>query len=149
MKHALAIVIASLLSAPLPTLAQTPAESLSRCLADNTSGRDRKDLARWVFLSMAAHPEIKQHAAPDLAKISDETDKLTANMFTRLLAESCVKQTQAAYKQGGTVAIQTAFQTLGQLAMQELMSDAQVNASMGAFQKYLDQGKLNQAFGGK
>lgn len=149
MKQAFAIVIASLLSTPLPTLAQTPAESLSRCLADNTSGKDRKDLARWIFLSMAVHSEIKQYAAPDLAKISDETDKLTASMFTRLLAESCVKQTQAAYKQGGTVAIQTAFQTLGQLAMQELMSDAQVNASMGAFQKYLDQGKLNQAFGGQ
>jgi hypothetical protein len=35
--------------------------------------------------------------------------------------------------------IQAAFQTLGQLAMHGLMSDAQVSASMGGFQKYLDQ----------
>ena len=39
-------------------------EALSRCLADNTSGRDRKDLARWVFFAMAAHPEIKQYTVP-------------------------------------------------------------------------------------
>jgi len=148
MKFALTASLACFLLAPLSVSAQTPEESLSRCLADSTTGKDRKDLARWVFFAMAAHPEIKQYAAPSIVSATDETDKLMASMFTRLLADSCLKQTQAAFKQGGPVAVQKAFETLGQLAMQELMSDTQVNVSMGAFQKYLDQGKLGKALGG-
>ena len=135
--------------APLAVPAQTPVESLSRCLADSTTGKDRKDLARWVFFAMAAHPEMKPFAAPGIASATDESDRGTASRFTRLLAESCLKETQAAFKQGGPMGIQAAFQTLGQLAMQELMSDAQVSASMGGFQKYLDQEKLSKAFSGK
>jgi len=52
-------------------------------------------------------------------------------------------------KQGGSQAIQAAFATVGQLAMQELMSNADVRATMLAFQKYVDQQKMNQALSDK
>jgi hypothetical protein len=143
------LALALLLAAPVHCPAQPQIESLSRCLADNTSGKDRKDLARWVFLAMAAHPEIKQYAAHDMLQAAEEMHRQVAQTFTRLLTESCRQQTQAAFKQGGPVALQAAFQTLGQLAMQELMSDRGVNKAMGAFERYLDQNKLNQVFGGK
>ena len=52
-------------------------------------------------------------------------------------------------KDGGAVAIQVAFQSLGQLAMQELMSNKDVAANMGAFEKYLDKDKLNKALAPK
>ncbi len=141
------IVISVLLA--LTTLvahAQEPTEALSQCLADNTSGKDRKDLARWVFFAMASHPEIKQFTSPALATASDETHKLMAATFTRLLADSCLTQTQAAFKQGGSRAIEAAFHTLGQLAMQELMSNQDVNANMSKFEKFIDQSKLSKAF---
>lgn len=149
MKPVLAAAAACALLAGPAAHAQTPVESLSRCLADSTTGKDRKDLARWVFFAMAAHPEMKPFAAPTVAGATDDADRGTANLFTRLVAESCLKQTQTAFQQGGPVAIQAAFQTLGQLAMQELMSDGQVNASMSAFQKYLDQEKIGRALAGK
>jgi hypothetical protein len=57
-----------------------------------------------------------------------------------------MRQTQAAFKEGGAKAIEIAFQTLGQLAMQELMTNPDVNASMARFEKSLDQSKLSKVF---
>jgi hypothetical protein len=146
----LRLILLSLLlaTAAFSAHAQEPTESLSRCLADNTSGRDRKDLARWVFFAMAAHPEIKQYASSELGPASEEAHKTMAATVTRLLADSCPAQTRAAFKQGGSKAIEVAFQTLGQLAMQELMSNQEVNASMSKFEKLLDQTKLQRVFSG-
>jgi hypothetical protein len=129
-----------------PVAAQTSTQQLSQCLAETTSGKDRKDLARWVFFAMASHPEIKQFKTPSAAGAEAETNKTMADLFTRLLADSCMRQSQAAFKEGGAKAIEIAFQTLGQLAMQELMTNPDVNASMARFEKSLDQSKLNKVF---
>jgi hypothetical protein len=129
-----------------PVAAQTNTQQLSQCLAETTSGKDRKDLARWVFFAMASHPEIKQFTTPSAAGAEAETNKTMADLFTRLLAESCMRQAQAAFKEGGAKAIEIAFQTLGQLAMQELMTNPDVNASMARFEKSLDQSKLSKVF---
>jgi hypothetical protein len=129
-----------------PVAAQTNTQQLSQCLADTTSGKDRKDLARWVFFSMASHPEIKQFTTPSAAGAEAETNKTIADLFTRLLAESCMRQAQAAFKEGGAKAIEIAFQTPGQLAMQELMTNPDVNARMASFEKSLDQNKLRKVF---
>ena len=129
-----------------PVAAQTNTQQLSQCLADTTSGKDRKDLARWVFFSMASHPEIKQFTTPSAAGAEAETNKTIADLFTRLLAESCMRQAQAAFKEGGAKAIEIAFQTPGQLAMQELMTNPDVNARMASFEKSLDQNKLSKVF---
>lgn len=118
-----------------------PVDALSRCLADNTSGKDRRDLAKWIFLSIAAHPEIRQYASGNLASATDESSRSIAALFTRLLTESCVNETKAVVKAGGSTAtsFQFAFEGLGRLAMQELMADKSVNGSMLLFQRYLDQ----------
>jgi hypothetical protein len=129
-----------------PVAAQTNTQQLSQCLAETTSGKDRKDLARWVFFAMASHPEIKQFTSPSAAGAEAETNKTMADLFTRLLADSCMRQAQAAFKEGGAKAIEIAFQTLGQLAMQELMTIPDVNASMARFEKSLDQSKLSKVF---
>jgi hypothetical protein len=78
-----------------------------------------------------------------------EPIKNAAATFTRLVTESCAQQTQAAFKAGGTKALEVPFRTLGQLAMQELMSNRDVSASMSAFDKYIDKDKLNQVLSGK
>lgn len=44
---ALAAVLAAALCSP-PASAATLVESASTCLADSTSGKERKDLARWM-----------------------------------------------------------------------------------------------------
>ena len=143
------LVAVLLLVSPVVAQAEAPDELLSRCLADNTSGKDRKDLARWIFFAMAAHPEIKRYASATVLQATEETHKIIGATVTRLLTESCPHQTGAAYKEGGTKALEVGFRTFGQLAMQELMSDRDVNATMGAFEKYIDRERLNQVLGGK
>lgn len=127
--------------------AQAPAGPLASCLADNTSGKDRKELARWVFLAMSVHPEIQQFASPSAAAAQVAANKSMAETVTRLITVSCVAETRAAFRQGGGNAIQLAFQTLGQLAMQEIMTDPKVGETMGAFERYLDHNRFRDVFG--
>ena len=130
--------------APAPS-APSSIERLGRCLADSTSGKDRKDLARWIFLSMSIHPEIRSFSSADAAAGREASDRTVGALFTRLLTETCAAQTRTAFKEGGTPALQTAFQSLGQLAMQEITSDPAVAASLTAFERHLDRQKLQSA----
>lgn len=144
------LALASLL--PATASAQSPApaatSSLSACLADMTSGKDRKALARWVFVAMSAHPEIS-----DLRKVSDETrlqaDQDMAAVMTRLLATDCPKQAAAVMRDVGPQGIGEAFRTLGELAMQEIMTNKDVAASMQGFTRHLDRERLEAAFRAK
>ena len=145
-----AFVLTVLLSVPLAGHGQQPTAAFQACLADSTSGRDRKDLAKWIFLAMAAHPEMREHASPNTARAADESSRRVAALVVRLLADDCVKETKAVI-QGGpfTQSFQVAFARLGELAMQELMTDKAVATAMGDFEQYLDKKRLEQALIGK
>jgi len=126
-----------------------PIDALRTCVTDNTSGKDRKDLAKWVFFAMAAHPEIRQYADAKVADAADESSKTMAALVTRLLTDSCVSEVKAVMKTGqGSEAVKLAFTTLGALAMQELMADKAVQDAMGSFGRYVDQTRLNAALSG-
>ena len=143
-------ILALALSAPTLAQAQDPADVLKQCLADNTSGKDRKDLAKWVFFAMAAHPEIKQYADAKATAATDESSKTMAAITSRLLTDSCANQVRAVMKTGqGPQALHVAFEALGQLAMKELMADKTVQDTMGAFVRYLDQTRINEVMAGK
>jgi len=139
------LAIALLLASPLVAQAQAPVDLLSRCLADNTSGKDRKAFARWMFFAMAAHPEIKQYTSATAAQATQEANKAMAATFTRLLTDSCAQEARTAPKE----ALEGAFRSFGELAMQELASDHDVKAALSAFEMYLDKNKLDQVLGGK
>lgn len=121
--------------------AQEPAETLKKCLADNTTGKDRKDLAKWVFLGMAAHPELKPYVNNEAANAADESARTLAMLVTRLLTEYCPSETRAAAKPG-TQGLQLAMTHLGELAMLELIADPSVSESMRSFIRYVDQQRL-------
>src|ERR1700752_2421579 len=89
-------VIVVLLALVVVADAQPRSNSLTNCLADNTTGRDRKDLARWIFLSIAAHPEIKQYTSANVSAAVDQSARTMAALVTRLLTESCTKEIKAA-----------------------------------------------------
>ena len=133
---------------PAAARAQSQSDALGTCLADNTTGRDRKDLAKWLFLAMAAHPEITAYAAPDTAAASTESAKTIGGLVTRLLTESCANEAKAAIKSGGS-AFEAAFRKLGEVAMQELMTDKSVTTAIGRFEQYLDQDRIKKTFGGQ
>jgi hypothetical protein len=145
-----AFILTFVLSVPLAGHGQQPQESFNTCLSDSTSGKDRKDLAKWVFLAMAAHPELRNQLAPGTATAMEESSKRVAELIVRLLAQDCVQQTKAILKGSPTSqTFEAAFSRLGQLAMQELMTEQSVQAAMGQFEKYLDKKRLDDALIGK
>jgi hypothetical protein len=117
-------------------------ETTQRCLADNTTGKDRKQLARWVFLSMSAHPELRDISALR-ANAVDESSRYVGALFTRLIADNCANEIGAMVKQGGPQSIELAFSFLGQVAVRELMTDAGVAKTLSAFERYVDPTKIN------
>jgi hypothetical protein len=143
-------IVAVMLAIPTWAQAQEPVNTLKTCVTDNTSGRDRKDLAKWVFFAMAAHPEMKPYADAKIAAAVDESSQKMGALVTRLLTESCVNEVRAVMKTGqGSQALRFAFESLGQLAMQELMTDKTVQDTMSLFQRYVDQKRLNEALAAK
>ena len=128
--------------------AQPTVDAFSKCLADNTNGKERKDLARWLFVAMGAHPEMRAIATIS-ATAPQDSSMAAGQLFTKLIAEACPAQAKAAVAAVGPTAFQTGFSVLGQLAMQELMTDKDVTAGMGLLQKYIDTSKVQSALGSK
>jgi hypothetical protein len=144
------LIIAAILAVSVSAYAQQPPDPLTTCLADSTSGKDRKDLAKWLFFAMAAHSEIRQYTGANAATAADESSRTVATMVVRLLTEACVRETRAVIKSGqGAEALELAFGSLGKLAMQELMSDKSVQESMNSYLRYVDATRLMQALSGK
>lgn len=143
----LAIIIGSATLAS-SAIAGPATEALGTCLSDNTTGKERKDLAKWVFIGMSAHPDMQ-----GLSNITDanreDADRMLASIVTRLMTENCRSQAKAAMEKEGAASFQSAFAAIGKLAMQELMSDPKVHASFTNYSKYLDSNKINSAFSNK
>ncbi len=137
---ALAVTASSALLA-LPAVAGPQTVALGNCFADHTTGKDRKDLARWVFVAVAAHPAIRDLSTVTPA-IQDASNQTAADLFTRLLTVDCRDATRAAVKADGSTAIRGAFESLGQLAMQELMSDKSVTDVMSGLERHVDRKKF-------
>lgn len=133
----------ALVSSPLAGHASEATDALSRCLSDSTTGKDRKDLAKWIFVSMAAHPEIGP-LAPTSAATTESTQRTMGALFTRLVADTCANEMRGAVKAQGPEGVKSAFEYLGKMAMQELMSNPQVTASFGGFERYVDKARLDR-----
>ncbi|WP_374586629.1 hypothetical protein [Ideonella dechloratans] len=144
----LPIALCAAILCPCAAVAGPTAEALSSCMADSSTGKDRKELARWIFVAMSSHPELKGLTTITPAD-REASDKDIARLATRLLTESCSKQAQAAMSAEGNTALEAAFGMLGQLAMQELMADPGVKVSFSSYTKYLDRAKFEAVFSKK
>lgn len=136
-----ALVVSFLAFLVLPASAGRYTDALGTCLADNTNGKERKELAKWIFVGMAAHPDI-QDVTNIPAKTHDDVDRFMGELVTRLLTQSCVSQAQVAVKNEGGAAFKGAFSFLGQVAMQELMTNQAVSQSLSSWEKYFDKEKF-------
>ena len=124
-----------------PVSATTASEALGTCLIDFLNGKERKELGKWIFLGMAAHPEISQFTNIT-GDDRDKSDQYIGNLVTRLLTEDCLDEAKNATASGGSVALTSAFELVGRVAMQELMTDRDVSSALSGFEKYLDAGRL-------
>lgn len=129
----------------MPTSAQTPVDALSTCLVDHLNGTERKNLAKWVFFAMGAHPEIRSysHISPSDINVSD---KYMGRLVTRLLTEDCSDSFKAAYA-SDPKSIEKAFEIVGRFAMQELMSSENVQKAIGSYVKFTDVEKIKKTLG--
>lgn len=138
-------VIISLSFIASPALAGQATEDLSTCLVDNTTGKDKKLLAKWIFTVMASHPDIKPLSNINQEK-KEELDKSMANLFTKLITKNCLSQTQLTLEKEGTEGLKNSFSVFGKLAMQELMSHSIINTSISNFTKHIDQKKFSSIY---
>jgi hypothetical protein len=126
------------------SFAASNSEALNSCLSDNTNGKERKELARWVFFAISNHPDISVFSvATDADKA--EADKVVAGLLMRLIGEQCTSQVKATVKSDGPQALVNSFKFLGGLAMQELTTSPAVTNALTGYTKYLDSKKLEAA----
>ncbi|HQZ61820.1 MAG: hypothetical protein WAU14_07195 [Dokdonella sp.] len=140
------ILLALLLSDS--AVAVSSIESASTCLTDSTNGRDRKELVKWIFLAMSKHPEISGLASSTPAN-DEESNRRVGKLVTRLLAEDCALEVKAMVSEHGPASLSQAFEVLGRVAMQELMTQPDVNAAFSGLDRFTDQARINRAIGAK
>lgn len=137
-----ALAAISLLAMASTSSAGTHTDELSRCLVEKTSAEDKNLLVRWIFVAMAQHPSVSSMTKITAAQV-DDNNKAAAGLFTQLLTETCLEESKKAMKNEGGVALQQAFQVLGQVAGQDLMSAPEVANMMAGLTKYIDEKKLD------
>lgn len=128
-----------------PAHAGPYSDELGKCLVASTTLADKGALVKWMFATAALHPEVKSIASVTPAERTG-FNRDTARLFERLVTESCKAQTQQAVKYEGAVALQVAFQLLGQVAARELFADPAVAAGMAELERHFDKQKLEAAF---
>lgn len=119
-------------------------DELSKCLVESTTSADKAALVKWMFATASLHPAVKS-IAPVTDADRRRANRDTARLFERLVADVCLGQTRQAVKYEGDVALQTAFQLLGQVAARELFDDPAVAKGLEDLQQHFDGKRLEQA----
>lgn len=146
MKTSLKFLLLLAFTAASPAQAGPYSDDLGKCLVSSTTPADKGALVKWMFATAALHPEVSSIAAVT----SEDRTRLnrdTARLFERLVTETCRGQTQEAVKYEGAVALQTAFQLLGQVAARELFAAPAVMEGLADLQRHFDVKKLEQVLG--
>jgi len=139
------IIVSAALLVAQPALANSPTNQFANCLVDTLNGKERKNLAKWIFLAIGSHPEISSYSNATSETI-EESDKYVGKLVTRLLTEDCPTQLAAALK-ADPLAINKGFELVGQVAMQELMANPATMSALTNYTKYTDQAKINALLG--
>lgn len=124
-----------------PAVSATSTQAFAGCMVDTLNGKERKSLAKWIFLSISAHPEISTYSnVTDKDKL--DSDKYVGALITRLLTVDCPTELVNANK-ADPMAVQKAFELVGQVAMQELMSNEDTMRALTSYAQFTDQEKIN------
>ncbi len=129
-------------------LAEQSSESLGVCMVDSMTGKERKQIAQWLFFAMAAHPDMQEFSEVT-ENAQKKANEFIGKLLTRLLTENCPTQAKQAMEKNGSVAMNGAFELVGKVAMQELMTNKDVTDSISGFEKFVDKEKINSVMSGK
>jgi hypothetical protein len=142
--RAAGLVLAMGAVATAPAQAGIYADDMARCLVRATNEQDKVALVRWIFANAALHPEVKAISAVSPEQLSG-FNKGMAQLVERLLTQDCRNQTTEAVRNEGATVLQTSFRVLGEVAMNGLMTDPQVQKGFAEFGSFLDPQKLRDA----
>ena len=115
-----------------PAFAGPYADALGKCMVGATTGPEKTTLVRWIFAMMALHPDVQSSSAVTPEQ-RGALSKQTAQLFQRLLTESCLKEAREAIRYEGASTIQSSFSLLGLVATRELFTDPKVNECLAEF----------------
>lgn len=144
MRKAMRILATACLAAAaaVPTArAGAYSDEMSKCLVGAITDKDKTDLAKWIFATAALHPDVKEISSVTPEGRADMTQAV-AQLFERLLTESCKDQYRDAAKNDGPAALSAGFQALTQVAMQALMQNPEVTKGFGELDQHLNKQKL-------
>lgn len=129
-----------------PAHAGVYTDDLTRCIVETTTEKDRIKFVKWMFSAMSKHPAVNS-----IASVSDDqintANKQVAQLFMRIMTETCKEKAKKAIKYDGQLAMQTSFQVLGQVAAQELFSNPEVAGVMSGLEMYIDTDELASSLG--
>lgn len=149
MRHLLRLAAFSLAAAlAAPAFASPTSDALGNCLVDKSTGRDRKDLARWIFVAVSSHPDMQDLFALS-PQVRESANKSAADVIMRLVTVECVDQARASAAVDGGATWEKAFGKLGEVAMKELTTNPAVTTSFEDPVKYMDRAQLMKVFGPK
>jgi hypothetical protein len=137
------VIAAALVLPPLTSSAQVPAV-LGKCIIANITASDRHDLAQWVFLSMAAHPDVHQFSNAS-AEAAEAAARRVGVLFTRTMRDDCAKEVQEAAATGGPAVVPSAIHFFTQLGVQELMVNRDVLSALSGFSRFADKEAIDRA----
>ncbi|PCI77690.1 MAG: hypothetical protein COB20_07160 [SAR86 cluster bacterium] len=111
-------------------------DALSDCLLTATTEENELSLVRWMFTAMALHPAVEEIADISLSA-REQANREMADLLVELLSRRCFSETRLALKNEGSLALQTSFSALGQLAATNLFSDPNVAAGLASIATYI------------
>lgn len=129
----------------LPVSAGPYSDDMAKCLVRSTSDGDKSLLVRWIFAAISLNPEVNAMVQVSATERED-LNRQTAQLFVRLLTESCRNETQQAMKYEGQDTIGKSFSVLGSAAARGLMSHPDVTQYTADLGKYVDKEKLDKTF---
>ena len=111
---------------------------LAQCVVMRTSGADRTLTAQWMFAAMAKSPHIAS-----LSAVSDqrrtELNKGFAQLLTRLVIKDCLDQVRPLAVANLQEAFEMVGRSLGEVAMQELLGNPDVDKAIGSYADFLSE----------
>jgi hypothetical protein len=142
-KRTLALgALAGLMSQPAwsaqPAEGATEEAALSQCVALKTTGADRLLTARWLLAMMTKSPQIGEFSTVD-ADRTKELNRDFANLFTRIITKDCAAEMRPVAAVSVVDAFGQVGKDLGEIAMNELMSDKAVDKAMGEYAAFLSE----------
>ena len=126
------LIIGLLTLSPL-TIAEKYTDELSECLLGATSEEDKLSLVKWMFTAIALLPAVEEIPEVSLSA-REQANREMADLIIKLRSRACFAETR---QNEGSIALQTSFAVLGQVAATNLFSDQSVAAGLASLERAL------------